>query len=91
MLARGRLSPPFDERRLRQHLTEDEDEHDTAKDEGIGPLEGAGGVPTQIFVPGDCSMIAAAVQCDVDGVPKGGASALAASGTRDQQGRDAVP
>ena len=42
-----------------------------AKEEGIGPTEVLSGISMQVFVWDDCSMIAAAVQCDVDGIPKG--------------------
>ena len=42
-----------------------------AKKEGIGPREVLGRVTMQVFVRGHCTMIAAPVQCDVDGIPKG--------------------
>jgi hypothetical protein len=41
-----------------------------AKEEGIGLVEVVDRVAMQVFVRDDCSMIAAAVQCDVDGIPK---------------------
>ncbi len=42
-----------------------------AKEEGIGLVEVLDPVAMQVFVRDDCSMIAAPVQCDVDGIPKG--------------------
>src|SRR5437660_1057966 len=42
-----------------------------AKEEGIGLVEVLDRVTMQVFVCGDCTMIAAPVQRDVDGVPKG--------------------
>src|ERR1700737_1805682 len=42
-----------------------------AKEKGIGLVEVLGRVTMQVFVRGDCTMIAAPVQGDVDGVPKG--------------------
>src|SRR5262245_28818713 len=42
-----------------------------AKEEGIGLLEVLDRVTMQVFVRENCTMIAAAVQCDVDGIPKG--------------------
>src|SRR5213080_3333939 len=42
-----------------------------AKEKGIGLVEVLDRVTMQVFVRGDCTMIAAPVQCDVDGVPKG--------------------
>jgi hypothetical protein len=42
-----------------------------AKEDGIGPLEVLDRVTKQVFVREHCTMIAAPVQCDVDGVPKG--------------------
>src|SRR6266481_9762451 len=42
-----------------------------AKEEGIGLVEVLDRVTMQIFVRGNCTMIAAPVQCDVDGIPKG--------------------
>src|ERR1700739_2244208 len=42
-----------------------------AKDEGIGPVEVLDRVTMQVFVREHCTMIAAPVQCDVDGIPKG--------------------
>src|SRR5215218_8174026 len=42
-----------------------------AKEEGIGPLEVLDSVTMQVFVGDPCTMIAAPVQCDVDGIPKG--------------------
>ena len=42
-----------------------------AKKDGIGPREVLGGVAMQVLVRGYCAMIAAPVQCDVDGIPKG--------------------
>ena len=41
-----------------------------AKEEGIGLLEVLGRVTMQVFVRDPCTMIAAPVQCDVDGIPK---------------------
>ena len=34
-------------------------------------LEVLGGMTMQVFIRGNWTMIAAAVQCDVDGIPKG--------------------
>src|SRR5438132_11194161 len=42
-----------------------------AKEEGIGPVEVLDRMTKQVFVRRDCTMIAAPVQCDVDGIPKG--------------------
>src|ERR1700730_8275344 len=42
-----------------------------AKEEGIGPVEVLDRATMQFFVRGYCTMIAAPVQCDVDGIPKG--------------------
>src|SRR5262249_43539539 len=42
-----------------------------AKEESIGLGEALGRVTMQVFVRGDCTMIAAPVQCDVDGISKG--------------------
>src|SRR5437762_7856420 len=42
-----------------------------AEEEGIGPVEVLDRVTMQIFVRDHCAMIAAPVQCDVDGIPKG--------------------
>src|SRR5438552_17552483 len=42
-----------------------------AKEKSIGLVEDFRRVTMQVFVRGDCTMIAAPVQCDVDGVPKG--------------------
>jgi hypothetical protein len=42
-----------------------------AKKEGIGPLEVLDRVTMQVFVRDNCTVIAAPVQCDVDGIPKG--------------------
>ena len=41
-----------------------------AKEEGIGPLDVLGRVTMQFFIRNPRTMIAAPVQCDVDGVPK---------------------
>ena len=41
-----------------------------AKEEGIGLFEVLDRVTMQVFVHDRCSMIAAAVQCNVDGIPK---------------------
>src|SRR5438067_7807696 len=41
-----------------------------AKEEGIGLLEVLDHVTKQVFVREHCTMIAAPVQCDVDGIPK---------------------
>jgi hypothetical protein len=43
----------------------------SAKEEGIGLVEVLDRVTMQVFVRGNCTMIAAPVQCDVDGIPKG--------------------
>src|SRR6202044_154386 len=42
-----------------------------AKEEGIGLVKVHDHVTMQLFVRWYCTMIAAAVQCDVDGIPKG--------------------
>jgi hypothetical protein len=42
-----------------------------AKEEGIGLDEVVDGVTMQFFVRDPDAMIAAPVQCDVDGIPKG--------------------
>ncbi|WP_429552454.1 hypothetical protein [Paraburkholderia sp. MM5477-R1] len=42
-----------------------------AKEEGIGLREVLGRVMMQVFVRDHFTMIAATVQCDVDGIPKG--------------------
>src|SRR5262245_59160359 len=42
-----------------------------AKEEGIGPIEVLDRVTMQVFVRDHYTMIAAPVQCDVDGIPKG--------------------
>jgi hypothetical protein len=42
-----------------------------AKEEGIGVVEVLDRVTMQVFVRDHCTMIAAPVQCDVDGIPKG--------------------
>jgi hypothetical protein len=42
-----------------------------AKEEGIGLAEILDRVTMQVFVRDDCPMIAASVQCDIDGVSKG--------------------
>ena len=42
-----------------------------AKEEGIGLVEVLDRVTMQVFVGEYCTMIAAPVQCDVDGIPKG--------------------
>jgi hypothetical protein len=42
-----------------------------AKEEGIGLLDVPGRVTMQVFVREHFTMIAAPVQCDVDGIPKG--------------------
>jgi hypothetical protein len=42
-----------------------------AKEEGISLREVLGRVTMQVFVRDHCAMIAAAIQCDVDGIPKG--------------------
>src|SRR5262249_45426898 len=47
-----------------------------AKEERIGLLEILGVVTMQLFVRGNRTMIAAPVQCEVDGVPKGAHSVL---------------
>src|SRR5262249_51220615 len=42
-----------------------------SKEEGIGPVEVLDRVTMYVFVRDHCPMIAAPVQCDVDGIPKG--------------------
>src|SRR4029453_8266900 len=42
-----------------------------AKEEGIGLLEVLDRVTKQVFVCEHCTMIAAPIQCDADGIPKG--------------------
>jgi hypothetical protein len=42
-----------------------------AKQDGIGPVEVLDRVTMQVFVRRHCTMIAAPVQCDVYGIPKG--------------------
>jgi hypothetical protein len=42
-----------------------------AKEEGIGLLEVLDRVTMQVFLREHCTMIAAPVQCDIDGIPKG--------------------
>src|SRR6185503_3034840 len=42
-----------------------------AKKESIGPVEVLDRVTMQLFVRENCTMIAAPVQCDVDGISKG--------------------
>ncbi len=42
-----------------------------AEEKGIGLIEVLGRVTMQVIVRRDCTMIAAPVQGDVDGVPKG--------------------
>jgi hypothetical protein len=42
-----------------------------AKEESIGPLEVLDRVTMQVFVREHCTMIAAPVQCNVDGISKG--------------------
>jgi hypothetical protein len=44
---------------------------DPAKEEGIGLVEVLDRLTMQVLVRGNCTMIAAPVQSDVDGVPKG--------------------
>src|SRR4029077_18862555 len=44
---------------------------DPAKEQGIGLRKALGPETMQFFVRGTCTMIDAAVQCDVDGIPKG--------------------
>jgi hypothetical protein len=41
-----------------------------AKEERIGPGKVLDGMTMQLFVGGYCTMIAAPVQCDVNGIPK---------------------
>ena len=41
------------------------------KEQGIGPVKVLDRVTMQFFVRGNCTMIAAAVQGDVDGITKG--------------------
>src|ERR1043166_7588866 len=60
--SRPRLRPP---RRLHHFVSH------AAKEKGIGPGEVLGRVTMQLFVRGDCTMIAAPVQRDVDGMSKG--------------------
>src|SRR5438034_8106697 len=47
-----------------------------AKEESIGLLDVLDRVTMQLFVREHCTMIAAPVQCDVDGIPKGSHSLL---------------
>jgi hypothetical protein len=54
------------------------------EEEGVGPGEVLGMVTVQVFIWNDRAMIAAAVQRDVDGVPKG------AHGPEDMADRDVV-
>jgi hypothetical protein len=42
-----------------------------AEEKGIGPVDVLDRVTMQLFVRDPFTMIAAAVQCDVDGIPKG--------------------
>jgi hypothetical protein len=42
-----------------------------AKEKGIDLSEVLDRVTMQVFVRDDCTMVAAPVQCDVDGIPKG--------------------
>ena len=42
-----------------------------AKKESVGPVEVLDCMPMQIFVRGNSTVIAASVQRDVDGIPKG--------------------
>jgi hypothetical protein len=42
-----------------------------AEEKGIGPVEVLGRVTMQFFIRDDCTMIAASVQRDVDGIPEG--------------------
>ncbi len=60
--SRPRRRPP---RRLHDSVSH------PAKEEGIGPGEVLDRVAMQVFVPGNCTMIAAPVQCYIDGIPKG--------------------
>ena len=43
----------------------------SAKKEGIGAIEVLDRVTMQVFIRDNCTVIAAPVQCDVDGIPKG--------------------
>jgi hypothetical protein len=43
---------------------------------GIGPVDILERVPMQVFVRNHYAVIAAPVQCDVDGVPKGSHEAM---------------
>ena len=42
-----------------------------AKEKGVGLGDVRGRAAVQFFVRGNCTMIAAPIQCDVDGIPKG--------------------
>ncbi len=42
-----------------------------AKEERIGLRQDLGRVPMQVFVRGYCTMIAAPIESDVNGIPKG--------------------
>ncbi|HEY5743928.1 MAG TPA: hypothetical protein VIS99_15480 [Terrimicrobiaceae bacterium] len=44
---------------------------DAAKEQRVGLREALGPVTMQLFVRGHCLMIAASIQGDVDGIPKG--------------------
>ena len=54
--------------------------------EGIGPVEVLDRVTMQVFVRWYYTMIAAPVQCDVDGIPKGWHYARVPPMAVDQQG-----
>src|SRR5499427_7507462 len=60
--SRGRRRPP----RCLHHFVSH-----PAKEKRIGLDEVLDRVTMHVFVRGDCTMIAAPVQCDIDGVPKG--------------------
>jgi hypothetical protein len=67
---RGHIGPRSSPRRRTKRCLHHFASH-PAKEEGIGLGEGLGRVTMQLFVRGSCTMIAAPVQCDVDGIPKG--------------------
>src|SRR4026208_475413 len=62
----GHLSRPRRTKRCLHHFISH-----PAKEEGIRPVEVLDRVTMQVFVRENCTMIAAPVQCDVDGIPKG--------------------
>src|SRR5688500_13910747 len=62
----GHLSSPRRLERCLHHFVSD-----PAKEESIRPIEVLDRVAMQVLVRENCSMIAAPVQCDIDGIPKG--------------------